>query len=485
MTLIKSIMSSSGNVPPKTTSRGRSIRVVGREKTNNRVVTNVKVEEKEPVKGKGKELVKRKKENIEQVSKLEIKYPFPSQKDLKEEEVKYTAKLKFFLTTFLRRVVINEKLMSFLLDEKNMDLWCSAMTHPSYQTVRRNARDFDVMEYLGDPIMGACFSAYAVKKYPGRSAEFYSQLHMYYMSKQKEGQAKMIEKEGVSEYIRMGYLNDGRKIPYNDAVLGDVFEAIFGVLYTLGEEYGMMERKEDMASGVGILLCQRLLNNVFENVPWDEDKGYQHPKTLLSQSMSVKSHVSEIKGVGKNASIFRCQVYIPAFIVDHEKIYIYMPGSREKDSRLEKHIKKKCSPTVKIRDEEVYILSVSENYSMKKASTDAYDAAILLIKESGITLGDIDNIKVNKIKYSREFGELWKEADEKAKSELNASMHSFKTDAKKMRNEEGDFISLYARVNDGSNVGRMINLACAHSKDKDSLTTVRKELLLSYIESEI
>lgn len=182
-----------------------------------------------------------------------------------EEEEKSLTKLKDFLA---KNIVVyateDKRLQSVLLSDKALKTWKVAFTHESYNP--NKGENYEELEKLGDKIIGLCFTLYLMEKYPELGRDKLSTISNHYLSK----------KELSRLSYNLGLINLVRtRIPKNINISEDIFESLFGALFTIGDSL--------IVDGAGYLLCKRLLYSIYMNVKIDLEVAKGEPKTQVTE----------------------------------------------------------------------------------------------------------------------------------------------------------------------------------------------------------
>ena len=109
------------------------------------------------------------------------------------------------------------------------DLLERALTHASAIQTRRNASDYQRLEFLGDRVLGRARSAELLRRHPAATQkELTQQLHALTNG---EACARHAEAIGVGSALRMAGGETKTGLRANDSILGDVMEALLGAAY--------------------------------------------------------------------------------------------------------------------------------------------------------------------------------------------------------------------------------------------------------------
>lgn len=440
-----------------------------------RVKTTKKVVERQyQIKDEKRDLLNT--ENIDQelINKGKKRLNKKTLEKLKEKDEKDKEKLKIFVERLLKRAV-NDKYIDVILNDNNMDIWLSAVTHETYTVGRTDIKPYEELELTGDKCLGLRFLNYLMEKYEENNLkkDQLSQLLMHYMSKQGGGgQGDMIKQYEVKEYIRMGEDILGNKSEVNADIEGDVFEALFGALYIIGES---------LSEGYGDLLTSRLLKKILRSSPIDLKNAYQNPKTLLTQNLLYPA----IEITEKHDGLINKKIYIP---YDNIKLFEFanqksFGGYGQIIDYFTKSEKVQI-PTKKRADVKVKCVLMGQKTAYKGT-----DASRLANLEAIKTFNDkgINHEKLNQLKKMRDISNpqiniLWTKANEISLSE-GYELTNFKAGAK-LNTKNGKCLILYGKKkNDKSDTPELFGLAFLYTgieSDKGNINT-KIRLLKAYI----
>ncbi len=112
---------------------------------------------------------------------------------------------------------------------RNQELLKRALTHTSY-TFESGGDNYEVLEFLGDSVIGLIVSEKLVEAYPDKSEGELSQMRAFLVS--EPSLAKLARHIDLGEYILLGKGEKKSGGSDKDSILCDVFEAVFGAIYT-------------------------------------------------------------------------------------------------------------------------------------------------------------------------------------------------------------------------------------------------------------
>ncbi|SNR62101.1 ribonuclease III [Desulfurobacterium atlanticum] len=113
---------------------------------------------------------------------------------------------------------------------KNRELLYRALTHTSYAFEKKDVTEnYEVLEFLGDSVIGLIVSEKLVERFPEKSEGELSQIRAFLVS--EPSLAKLARSVDLGKFIFLGKgeIKSGGK--EKDSILCDVFESIFGAIY--------------------------------------------------------------------------------------------------------------------------------------------------------------------------------------------------------------------------------------------------------------
>ncbi|TCK06443.1 ribonuclease III [Phorcysia thermohydrogeniphila] len=118
---------------------------------------------------------------------------------------------------------------------RNRELLLKALTHRSFAFEKDTKENYEVLEFLGDAVIGLIVSEELIKRFPDKSEGELSQIRAYLVSESSLSElAKTVD---LGNYLLLGKgerLSGGRK---KSSLLCDVFESLFGAIYLDGGFY--------------------------------------------------------------------------------------------------------------------------------------------------------------------------------------------------------------------------------------------------------
>ena len=186
-------------------------------------------------------------------------YPKEWRPQTEKEEKEWLGKLKKYLRGLFNNLVkeydndnkLNE--IDKLTDDDAMKIWKIVFTQASY--AYEQGENYEVPEKLGDGLTGAVFLKYLYSVLPKIliTQQNLSLFKNHYMSRKE--QAKLSDKMGLIEYLRLG--------PYEEAkknIKEDLFEAFFGGIEIVGDKIGI---------GAGYIITKYFIDWLFKDLELD------------------------------------------------------------------------------------------------------------------------------------------------------------------------------------------------------------------------
>jgi len=175
----------------------------------------------------------------------------------------------FIFTVIVPRILPNNnenrnEYAKIMISDEAMKIWVVAYTDLTYDPNKDS--NYELLELLGDRILGATFSNFAIKRFPDITEEILTEVNATYMSKVK--QKDMAKKLGLDKWVRT---NMSITIHTSE----DVFESTFGALYKIGDLY--------IGKGNGYALCTNFVTNLYHDLTIDLNTILSRPKTQVKE----------------------------------------------------------------------------------------------------------------------------------------------------------------------------------------------------------
>ena len=124
-----------------------------------------------------------------------------------------------------------ERRLGYSFDEPEMLL--RALTHRSYANEQAvPAQDNEVLEFLGDSVLGLIVSDLLCTQYPSLSEGRMSKLKSFLVS--AENLARLAEEFGLGAFVRLGKGEEKTAGREKNSILANSYEAVIGALYLDG-----------------------------------------------------------------------------------------------------------------------------------------------------------------------------------------------------------------------------------------------------------
>ena len=194
---------------------------------------------------------------------------------------------------------------------KNRELLKRALIHRSFAFEKDTKENYEVLEFLGDAVIGLIVSEELIKRFPDKSEGELSQIRAYLVSESSLSElAKTVD---LGDYLLLGKgerLSGGRK---KSSLLCDVFESLFGAIYLDGGFYEarrvflerFLEKMWKILESAVIYkdfksYLQEITQRIFKVIPsyvLVKSEGPDHDKTF-----TVECRVKELRTVASGKS---------------------------------------------------------------------------------------------------------------------------------------------------------------------------------------
>lgn len=113
---------------------------------------------------------------------------------------------------------------------RDQGLILKALTHPSYvNEVKQKVEHNEVLEFLGDAVIGLAISHLLIKRFPNLREGQLSKLKAAIVS--EKNLSNIAKKLGIASMILLGKGEENTGGRRKDSILADTVEAIFGAIY--------------------------------------------------------------------------------------------------------------------------------------------------------------------------------------------------------------------------------------------------------------
>ncbi len=194
---------------------------------------------------------------------------------------------------------------------KDKGLLKRALIHRSFAFEKETGENYEVLEFLGDAVIGLIVSEELIKRFPEKSEGELSQIRAFLVSEPSLSELAKTVDLGKFIYLGRGEKRSGGS--RKSSLLCDVFEAVFGALYLdAGFEKAKEVFKEKFLGKLWEILenavtykdfksyLQEITQREFRELPsytLIEAEGPEHEKTF-----KVECRVKDLKTVGVGRS---------------------------------------------------------------------------------------------------------------------------------------------------------------------------------------
>jgi len=198
---------------------------------------------------------------------------------------------------------------------KDKGLLKRALIHRSFAFEKETGENYEVLEFLGDAVIGLIVSEELIKRFPDKSEGELSQIRAFLVSEPSLSELAKTINLGKFLYLGKGEKRSGGS--RKSSLLCDVFEAVFGALYLdAGFEKAKEVFKEKFLGKLWEILdsaitykdfksyLQEITQREFKELPaytLIEVKGPEHEKTFKVECR-VRDYKTEGVGRSKKAA---------------------------------------------------------------------------------------------------------------------------------------------------------------------------------------
>lgn len=175
----------------------------------------------------------------------------------------------------------NDALVAKFVSQDNIGTWYKAFVHETYD-INEN---YEVLEYLGDRILKTVFPAMLVQKDPELTNAQLSNLDMFFMSKDRQGDMAR-DLLMITPLILTGANLPGyRGLPDDlTKVSVDVFESFFGALWVVGEK---------ITPGIGYLACYNMITVLFVDEEFGDEINGSKKTQVIERLKQIGGEIQE------------------------------------------------------------------------------------------------------------------------------------------------------------------------------------------------
>lgn len=172
---------------------------------------------------------------------------------------------EFLRTSMLPMSTSDPEIIELYLSDEVMDIWKRSFTHKSWNP--NPDGNYEQLEKEGDKVMGLTFNDYLITVFPNINEDQITNVQNKYLA--KKHQAEMGEAFELDKYVLTRY-------KVNISVYEDLYEAYFGALYKIGEDF--------IGPGKGLTMCKYITYTIYSRMNVDINEGrpvITHVKEIL------------------------------------------------------------------------------------------------------------------------------------------------------------------------------------------------------------
>ncbi|OQA77724.1 MAG: Ribonuclease 3 [Tenericutes bacterium ADurb.Bin239] len=124
---------------------------------------------------------------------------------------------------------LNSLFRTLNITPHNRELFEEALTHSSYKTKEKEAKDYERLEFLGDAILNMVISSAIYKAYPNKKQGELTNMRKNFV--RSHSVSSLGRELGLEKYIKTGKSITPHELYNNDKYFEDVFEALIGAMY--------------------------------------------------------------------------------------------------------------------------------------------------------------------------------------------------------------------------------------------------------------
>ena len=215
-------------------------------------------------------------------------------------------------------MIIKKKNFNFFLKQfgikvHNYDFYKIAFTHPSVNFNKKDAPNYQKLEFIGDAILGCIIAILSYKLQPKMKEGHLSRLKSSLVD--TKNLSRLALKYNFQDYIKVGS-NFNSDISKSKKILEDVFEAFIGAVY-LDNDFNYVFN-----------LVNKIFKNEIINFVYEKSIDF---KTKIQEIIQAKDHSTtlEYRLIKRNNSIFKVGLF------HNKKIVSYGYGSNKKKAEQE------------------------------------------------------------------------------------------------------------------------------------------------------
>ena len=177
----------------------------------------------------------------------------------------------------------------------------------------------EVIEFLGDAVLGAVVARYLFERYNGQNEGFLTKMRSKLVNGEMLG--NLAKKMGFGELIIISrHIEDKCNGRTNPNILEDSFEAFIGAMFLDFNEVDNYNLLDNFYTGIGFQVCEKFLINVYEdlvnftdlimtNTNYKEQLGRYYNETF---GHSVRYGELSVTGISTERE-YECCVFVPNY----------------------------------------------------------------------------------------------------------------------------------------------------------------------------
>ena len=200
-----------------------------------------------------------------------------------------------------------EKLKIFPNDS---GIYWEALTHPSFTNEKKNVKNYQRLEFLGDAILGSEMAIYLFNQKENYSEGDMTVLKANFVN--GKSLAKQTKKLKLIDFLKIG--KGAESLKENQKVQADIYESLLGAIFI---DQGIEKTKVF------------LKNTIFKDLKKENKKPVKNPKTLLQEHLQSENRKNARYENQKNQDHFVSKVVFGKAVLGMGK------GASKKDAEIE------------------------------------------------------------------------------------------------------------------------------------------------------
>ena len=261
----------------------------------------------------------------------------------------------FLRTEILPLITTNHQIIDIMTNDDAMQTWIAVFTQQNVDSI--DGKNYETWEKIGDNVMYVQFFEQIIKRVPDIPPSRLNDLGNYYLAKDFQGRFSF--ERGWTKYLRTNF------IPTLDEA-EDLVEAMFGALYYLGNNM--------VKSGVGDVLAKKFMDYFFQGV--DINLDVTKPReTIVKEIFRDHLKLKQPKLIVDENQSDSVNPFIASLTIDDQAVdYLNKQIIRYNQQNPTQQL-----PLFK------NILASVQSTSGKRATKLAYDQAVQILYDHGIT----------------------------------------------------------------------------------------------------